>query len=197
MRKSSKFKPVKSRDVPTKHQKRCWQVSVGAKNRVICNDDSISKRKFVRNDIYNHLSGCVEASVDGKTTSYINPINLQYSMQSGIVKSIKCRRRNIGERCWNAKIIRDNKNKLEVPICENDPAGKTVDVLDAVDSLLAGCSKARFWHGNRQNKKDMKDTFTMRRVGGLNTVDRRVAGGFIINGDAREVRCIQRSKGRD
>jgi len=178
-----------------KNNKRCWETEIGSKRRRLCNDDSIRKRQFVKQDIYNLLSGCVEASVDGKHVTYVRPDDLQYLMQNGVVKSIKCRRRQISQsRCWNASIIRDERNKLEVPICDNDSSTKKVDVLDAVDSLLAGCSKARFWHDPTQ--RIQHDTFTMRRTGGLNTIDRRIAGDFIINGDVRVVRCVQRSKGR-
>lgn len=193
-------KARKTKYKPQKLERRCWHTEIGNKRRQLCNDDPINKRMYVRADVYQHLQNCDEAIVDGRHTTYVRPEELQYAIQGGSVKSVKCTRRQTGRRCWNAKIQRNTRkaNTHIIPICENDPIKKKIDIMDGVDETLMGCNTARFWYEYEKPRKLRKptDSFTISRKGGLNSIDRNMAGLIMVQGQAKQVRCEKKSKRR-
>jgi len=163
-------------------KRKCHQIEIGNKRRFICDDDNPHKRMFVKADVFKHLEDCKEVNLDGKRSPYVYPDFVNDSIQRGRVRKVRCTRRTTGRDCWQIDIQGE-----QIPLCRDDSSTKKVDILDATDSVLAGCSKVRLTNPDGS-------TAIMRRVGGLNITQRNIAGRMLINGQARGVRCIAKTK---
>jgi hypothetical protein len=167
-------------------KKKCWNAQIGNKKTILCNTDEVSKRMIVKKDVYDILNGCKEVLIDDrKRVTYVYPDAIEDAVQRGRVKSIKCQRRVGSKDCWVSDLMGER-----VPMCRDDPTTKKIEIMDAVDISLGGCSKARMFtpDGGR---------FSMKKVGGLSINQRKIIARWVVSGDVRRYRCAKKTSRRE
>ena len=165
-------------------RKRCWDAQIGNSSQILCTNDTIAKRKIVKKKVETHLEGCSSAIIDGKQHRQINPDDVQYGMQTGRIKKVKCTRRRLSKECSNIEI---DGNSIQ--LCKDDPLAKKLDVEDAVDFTLTGCKEAQFRTGY--------GTFNMNESkGGMDSKKRHSIARQVSKGEITGVRCIKKIRSR-
>jgi len=162
-------------------RKRCWNAKIGKVSKRLCNTDSISKRKVVQSEVYKQLDRCEDASINGSIHRHVDADRVQYGVQSGSIKEVRCARVKMNRKCRQVRIEDDS-----LQVCDNDPLNKKIDVMDVVDEVLSGCKR-----GARVIESG-GNSYVVRRKGGIDAKQRNAIARDVIAARVTHVGCLNK-----